>query len=254
MPLPSFCISAPPGRGGGEPPAPSFLNRVSTGRGLGRGLGRGHRRGSAALPNAPKRRVVAARRASSRGMRDVGRTACVTRQARAPEGFFPHILRWKFQLKVHTNSNRKKSKFSAQQKQYSFSDLCGGRNHLKRRGFLPPPPPTSLAVRRNLFSELSPAARGNLLRVSPRPASCISTPPGGVRENPPRAQLPEPRQAREGYGVRLRLRTQTHAAGVYPAALPNAPKRRVVAARRASKPWSRGCGGSRLRYATGTNV
>ena len=186
MPLPSFCISAPPGRGGGEPPAPSFLNRVSTGRGLGRGLGRGHRRGSAALPNAPKRRVVAARRASSRGMRDVGRTACVTRQARAPEGFFPHILRWKFQLKVHTNSNRKKSKFSAQQKQYSFSDLCGGRNHLKRRGFLPPPPPTSLAVRRKPALKLSPTARENSRRVFPRPAFYISANLGRGAGEPPR--------------------------------------------------------------------
>ena len=64
-------------------PPPNFLNFNAPGR----GVGRGHRRGSAALPNAPKRRVVAARRASSLGVGGV-RGSNRWRLSR----FSPHIL------------------------------------------------------------------------------------------------------------------------------------------------------------------
>ncbi len=114
------------------------------------------------------------------------------------EGFSPHVLHRRFQLKVHTNSNRKKSKISTQQRQYSFSDLCGGRNHLKRRSFLPPPPPTSLAMRRKSVLKLSPAARGNSPGVFPRPVFYISANPGrGLGRGHRRALRRPPQCAKE---------------------------------------------------------
>ena len=111
---PVFYISANPGRGAGEPPRARLSEfQRSPGGGAGEppraqlseprqpreGSGEGSSaRPRAALPNAPKRRVVAARRASSRGMRGVGGATPTI------EGFSPHILHQRLQLKVHSNS------------------------------------------------------------------------------------------------------------------------------------------------------
>ncbi len=55
----------------------------------------------AALPNAPKRRVVAARRASSLGVEGVGGATPTF------EGFSPHILHERLKLKVHASHKHK---------------------------------------------------------------------------------------------------------------------------------------------------
>ena len=131
------------GNSPGVSPRPSFYISANPGRGLGRDVAT-----LPPLPNAPKRRVVAARRASSQGMEGVGGATPTF------EGFSPHILHRRFQLKVHTNSDRNKSKFSAQQRQYSFSGLCGERTISNAEVPLLASP-HSLAVRRDFFSELS---------------------------------------------------------------------------------------------------
>ncbi len=144
--------------------------------------------------------------------------------------FFPHIPYRRLQLKVDTNRNRKKSKFSTQQKQYSFSGSCGGRNHLKRR---------SLAACRG------PSASSHFLGCAPKSLfRAVLKGVGNSQEFPTPIFLHFSEFCGRGMGRDV--------ATLPP--LPNAPKRRVVAARRASKPWNGGRGGSRLRYAAGTNA
>ncbi len=99
--LPRISVAIPHASSGGEGklarsfPSPIFLKSSEPREGSGEGSSA---RPRAALPNAPKRRVVAARRASSRGMRGVGGATPTI------EGFSPHILHQRLQLKVHSNS------------------------------------------------------------------------------------------------------------------------------------------------------
>ena len=78
----------------------------------GRGMGRGQRRGGypAALPNAPKRRVVAARRASKPWSEGRGGS-----NRRRLSRFFPHIRHGRLRQKVQTNHKRNKFNLSTQQ-------------------------------------------------------------------------------------------------------------------------------------------
>ena len=124
--------------------------------------------------------------------------------------------------------------------------VCGGRNHLKRRSLAAcrgPSASTHFLGYAPYFSDNS--TRFLRRRGETRPEFSLARlsefqRSRGEEENPPRAQLSKPRQAREGLG-------EGSSAGVYPAALPNAPKRRVVAARRAYKPWSEGRGENNRR-------
>ncbi len=111
-----------------------------------------------------------------------------------------------FSQKVETDNNRNVSNLSTQQKQYSFSGLCGGRNHLKCRGLAACRGPSASSYFLGCAPHFSgypprcPRRRGETRPEFPSPGFLHFNAPGRGAEEPPRAQLSEPRQAREGYG------------------------------------------------------
>ena len=138
-----------------------------------------------------------------------------------------------FSQKVETDNNRNVSNLSTQQKQYSFSGLCGGRNHLKCRG---------LAACRG------PSASSYFLGCAPHfsgyPPRCPRR-RGETRPEFPLAHLSKFQRIPGGVW-----------GGVIGAGAPPSPMRKAPRCCGATRiqPRSGGRGGSRLRYAAGTSV
>ena len=143
-----------------------------------------------------------------------------------------------------------------------FQRSLRGEDHLKRRSSSPrlptllgcaphleigrsrgEPSRTTTHQPHHTAPTLSLVARGNSSRVFSRPTFYISTNPGRGAGEPHRAQLPEPRQAREGSGEGSSARERR------PPQCAKAP--RCCGATRI-QPRSRGCAGEQPRRLRGS--
>ena len=155
-----------------------------------------------------------------------------------------------FSQKVETDNNRNVSNLSTQQKQYSFSGLCGGRNHLKRRGLAACRGPSASSHFLGCTPHFGgsppravPGGEGKLARSFPSPGFLHFNAPGRGAGEPPRAQLSEPRRTPGGvWGPSAATHADPRGRG-----LPRRPPQCAKAPRRCGatriQPRSRGCAG-----------
>ncbi len=113
----------------------------------GRGMGRGHRRALRRPPQCAK----APRRCGATRIQP-GNEGRGGSNRRRLSRFFPHIRHGRLRQKVQTNHKRNKFNFSTQQNNILSTVFAEGETisnaEVWRLAAVPPPPPTSLAVRR----------------------------------------------------------------------------------------------------------
>ena len=120
---PTFYISTNPGRGAGEPHRAQLPEPRQAREGSGEGSSARERR-PPQCAKAP--RCCGATRIQPRSRGCAGEPPALRGRHERLRGSPPTSLHRRFQLKVQTNSKRNKSKFSAQQKQYSLAVFAEG--------------------------------------------------------------------------------------------------------------------------------